>query len=126
MSAMPMPAMIPLSMLLVRIAASHFVESVPRRLYGVSKSNLPFDAASAATGRNAVLPLTAPANAVNPALRRKDRRFSPLICAMHVLPRPPGARARKECPGSAKGQADTTPERAESLVFPWGYGRTSF
>src|SRR6185503_19884851 len=73
------------------------------------------------------LPLTAPAMAVIPALRRKFLRFSPLICAMHVLPRPPCA-DEKRVPEPKTGRYYTRqgrkvpyflrPTRLRSRVFP--------
>src|SRR5947207_11451193 len=89
MSAMPIPAtMVPISF--CRSAWSHLTESVPSRLYGVSKSNLPLASASpsaaAAAGplRREIPEPTAPARVVNPAPRRNDLRLRP-VGGMAVL-----------------------------------------
>src|SRR5262245_33426606 len=88
MSAMPMPAtIVPISLL--RSAWSHLTESLPSRLYGVSKSNLPFAStpiSAPLAPASLVAPgPTAPTSAVIPALLRNDLRSSPACCAMCVL-----------------------------------------
>src|SRR4249919_2914266 len=73
----------------VLIGPSHFVKSVPMRLYGVSKSNLVASAAGTSAAPAAAaseLPgVTAPTSAVNPAFLRNDLRFSPSFCDMRML-----------------------------------------
>src|SRR5438874_703671 len=90
MSAMPMPTWT-LSLPYVRFGESYLVESVPNRLYGVSKSYLPsigsvHRADPAAAAASGVPEPTAPATAVMLTLRRNDLRFSPSCCDMRVLP----------------------------------------
>src|SRR5262245_45717484 len=82
MSAMPMPATSFLTPYCA-IGRSHLEQSVPTRLYGVSKSNGPLAArAVAAAAASGVFDETAPATAVSPAFFRNALRFRPMICAM--------------------------------------------
>src|SRR4249919_4321467 len=73
----------------VLIGPSHFVKSVPMRLYGVSKSNLVESAAGTSAAPAAAISElpgeTAPTSAVNPAFLRNDLRFSPSFCDMRML-----------------------------------------
>src|SRR5438094_305882 len=96
MSAMPMPAVIvPISGYCAS-AASHFVESVPSRLYGVSKSNFVASAngpapattapAARATPANDVPDPTAPASAVIPVVLRNALRLNDMRVLLMCLP----------------------------------------
>src|SRR4051812_16987328 len=114
MSAMPMPTCT-LSLPNTRICWSYLTLSVPNRLYGVSKSNLPVlaaIAADAATLATELPPPTAPASAVRPAFFRNDRRPNPSCCAMRLL--------RHECRDyriRERKHANTTPGLEARYIF---------